>query len=70
MNINATTTYHRTTKGGICLLVSNPVKITMFGILANNTISIDQSICFGGTAEELTGSTPTGEMANTPTVGR
>jgi PKD repeat protein len=60
VNINATTTYHRITKGGICLLVSNPVKITMFGILADNTISSNQSICFGGTAEALTGSTPTG----------
>jgi PKD repeat protein len=60
VNVNATTTYHRITKGGICVLVSNPVKIIMLDPLGNNVISANQSICLGGNPAEITGSTPTG----------
>jgi PKD repeat protein len=60
VNINATTTYHRITRGGICILVSNPVKIIMLDPLGNNTITGNQSICLGGTTTAITGSTPTG----------
>jgi PKD repeat protein len=59
-NVNVTTIYHRITRGGICVLVSNPVKIVVLDPLGNNVISSNQSICFNGTVEALTGSTPTG----------
>ncbi|MFP5081192.1 PKD domain-containing protein [Pedobacter sp. JCM 36344] len=59
-NVNATTTYHRITRGGICVLVSNSIKIIVLDALGNNTISSGQSICLGGSAETITGSTPTG----------
>ncbi|MGY4383009.1 gliding motility-associated-like protein [Pedobacter sp. UYP24] len=60
VNVVATTAYRRITHGGICVLFSNEVKITMYDLLANNTISTAQSICLGLTAAPLTGSLPTG----------
>jgi PKD repeat protein len=60
LTVNATTTYRRITKGGICVLVSNNVKIVVLDALGNNLISAPQSICLAGNPETLTGSTPTG----------
>lgn len=60
VNINATTIYRRITRGGICNLVSNEVKIIMLQPLGNNTISSNQNICLGTNAAALVGSTPTG----------
>lgn len=60
VNINATTSYQRITKGGICVLVSNALKVVMLQPLANNIISADQSVCVGSSVNALTGSMPTG----------
>jgi PKD repeat protein len=60
VNVNATTVYHRITRGGICILVSNPVKIVMLDPVGNNVISTNQSVCLGEAPATLTGSTPTG----------
>ena len=65
-NINATASYRRITKGGICLLLSNVQKIVMLQPLSHNTIQVantnttDQRVCTGSTALPFSGSTPVG----------
>ncbi|MHA4894209.1 PKD domain-containing protein [Pedobacter sp. PWIIR3] len=64
VNIPATTSYRRITRGGICVLFSNAVKITVYDPLGNNTVSSGQAICLGQTAAALTGTVPTGGDGN------
>ncbi|MCC9167357.1 gliding motility-associated C-terminal domain-containing protein [Pontibacter harenae] len=45
---------------GGCRVASEPVKITVYPELANNTISEDQEVCTGSAPEPLMGSEPTG----------
>ncbi|MES2777737.1 MAG: PKD domain-containing protein [Bacteroidota bacterium] len=60
VNIAASTSYRRITRGGICVLFSDPVKISVYDAVGNNIISSNQSICLGLTAAPLTGTVPTG----------
>ncbi|MCJ8163928.1 gliding motility-associated C-terminal domain-containing protein [Pontibacter sp. E15-1] len=47
------------TSGG-CTAYSEPIKITVFPAIANNTIGNDQEVCTGTAPVALTGSAPTG----------
>ncbi|RYD96115.1 MAG: PKD domain-containing protein, partial [Sphingobacteriales bacterium] len=60
VNINETTSYRRITRGGICVLASNTIKVVMLDPIGNNTITASQNICLGDNALALRGSTPTG----------
>ena len=52
--------YRRLVNSAVCASISNAVKIDILPALTDNTISTNQTICLGGSATELVGSTPTG----------
>ena len=54
------TWFRRKVTSGGCTAISEPVKITVFPELANNTITADQEICRGTAPAPLAGSAPTG----------
>ncbi len=55
-----TTWYRRIVISGPCADTSSSVRITIIPVIANNTITANQNICFGQTPNALSGSTPTG----------
>ena len=58
--LTVTTYYRRIVSSGTCSSTSASVKITVSPVIANNTITANQSICSGQTPLALTGATPTG----------
>ncbi len=55
-----TTWFRRVITSGSCGDTSAPVRIAIVPAVVNNTISANQVICFGGTPNPLSGTTPTG----------
>ncbi|WP_246000931.1 Ig-like domain-containing protein [Pontibacter diazotrophicus] len=58
------TWFRRAVTSGGCTAYSEPISITVYPALANNTISEDQEVCTGTPPEVLTGSAPTGGNGN------
>ena len=59
-NTPGTYFYRRRVTDGVCSSMTDTMSIVVKPSLANNTITADQSICYGFTPSPLTGSTPTG----------
>lgn len=56
----ANTWYQRVVTSGACTSTSTPLMITVNSVIGNNTIAAPQTICFGATPAQLTGTLPTG----------
>ncbi|WP_205501493.1 gliding motility-associated C-terminal domain-containing protein [Rufibacter psychrotolerans] len=59
-SLTQNTWFRRTVFSGGCSLTSAVVQITVVPVIANNTITADQTICSGDAVQPLSGSVPTG----------
>ncbi|MFD2245470.1 gliding motility-associated C-terminal domain-containing protein [Pontibacter ruber] len=58
--LTQTTWFRRKVTAGECFNMSEPVRVVVNPVIANNTISSDQTICTGNAPATITSSTPTG----------
>ncbi|BDX37378.1 hypothetical protein CYCD_07330 [Tenuifilaceae bacterium CYCD] len=58
--LTQTSYYRRVVTSGACISISNVLTITVNPVIANNTITADQSICYNTAPSQFTGSTPIG----------
>jgi len=58
--INSTTYFRRRVTSGVCNVVSSSVAVVVTPALSNNTISSDQTICIGSSANTITGTSVVG----------
>lgn len=56
----STTYYKRQVTSGACIVLSQPVTLTVLPPLGANTISADQTICYNSIPAKLTGTSPSG----------
>ncbi|MER2997765.1 gliding motility-associated C-terminal domain-containing protein [Pontibacter populi] len=58
--LSVPTWFRRVTVSGVCSHVSEPVKVSVTPVIANNTVTEDTTYCIGTKAAQLNGSEPTG----------
>ena len=59
-SLTITTYYKREVISGSCSETSNPITLNVLPLIANNTISASQTVCYNTPPSPLTGSSPTG----------
>jgi len=64
--LTATTWFRRRAISGKCFSESNPIQVIVLPSIMNNTLSADQTICYGTTPAQISGSTLTGGAGGTP----
>lgn len=62
--LSSTTMYRRVVVSSACSDISNVVTITVQGLLTNNTLAANQTICSGTAPSAITGSVPSGGDGN------
>lgn len=56
----STTFFRRESRSGACTMNSEPVKVEVLSLIANNTLSGNQTICFNSVPSEIKGAATTG----------
>ncbi|NDK55879.1 gliding motility-associated C-terminal domain-containing protein [Pontibacter fetidus] len=58
--LTTTTWYRRVVSSGVCSHISEPVKVSVTPVIANNTVTEDATYCIGSEIVQLNGSQPSG----------